>query len=142
MNTFLGLLAIFALIASNAWFVAAEFGYVAVRRHRLEEAEAAGDASAKRALSVLGRVGFMLSGAQFGITATSLVLGFIAEPVLEQLFRPLFETIGLPGRRGQRCRQPSPSWWRSSPRWCWGSWRRRTMRSPNRSASPSARPAA
>ena len=86
-----------ALIASNAWFVAAEFGYVAVRRHRLEEAEAAGDASAKRALSVLGRVGFMLSGAQFGITATSLVLGFIAEPVLEQLFRPLFETIGLQG---------------------------------------------
>ena len=85
MNTFLGLLAILALIASNAWFVAAEFGYVAVRRHRLEEAEAAGDASAKRALSVLGRVGFMLSGAQFGITATSLVLGFIAEPVLEQL---------------------------------------------------------
>lgn len=97
MNTFLGLLAILALIASNAWFVAAEFGYVAVRRHRLEEAEAAGDASAKRALSVLGRVGFMLSGAQFGITATSLVLGFIAEPVLEQLFRPLFETIGLQG---------------------------------------------
>ena len=97
MNTFLGLLAIFALIGSNAWFVAAEFGYVAVRRHRLEEAEAAGDASAKRALSVLGRVGFMLSGAQFGITATSLVLGFIAEPVLEQLFRPLFETIGLQG---------------------------------------------
>ncbi|MBK6440495.1 MAG: HlyC/CorC family transporter [Candidatus Microthrix sp.] len=97
MNTFLGLLAILALIASNAWFVAAEFGYVAVRRHRLEEAEAAGDASAKRALSVLGRVGFMLSGAQFGITATSLVLGFIAEPVLEQLFRPLFEMIGLAG---------------------------------------------
>ena len=97
MNTFLGLLAIFALIGSNAWFVAAEFGYVAVRRHRLEEAEAAGDASAKRALSVLGRVGFMLSGAQFGITATSLVLGFIAEPVLEQLFRPLFEMIGLAG---------------------------------------------
>ncbi len=97
MNTFLGLLAILALIASNAWFVAAEFGYVAVRRHRLEAAEAEGDPSARRALSVLGRVGFMLSGAQFGITATSLVLGFIAEPVLEQLFRPLFEAIGLEG---------------------------------------------
>ena len=50
MTTFLGLLAIFALIAGNAWFVAAEFGYVAVRRHGLEEAAAEGDAAAGRAI--------------------------------------------------------------------------------------------
>lgn len=97
MTTFLGLLAIFALIAGNAWFVAAEFGYVAVRRHRLEEAAAAGDQASARAVSVLSRLGFMLSGAQFGITVTSLVLGFIAEPVFESLFSPLFEAIGLDG---------------------------------------------
>ncbi|MCB1026905.1 MAG: hemolysin family protein [Microthrixaceae bacterium] len=97
MTTFLGLLAIFALIAGNAWFVAAEFGYVAVRRHRLEEAAEAGDAAAARAVSVLSRLGFMLSGAQFGITVTSLVLGFIAEPVFESLFGPLFESMGLEG---------------------------------------------
>ena len=50
MTTFLGLLAIFALIAANAWFVAAEFGYVAVRRHRLEEAAADGDQASGRAI--------------------------------------------------------------------------------------------
>lgn len=97
MTTFLGLLAIFALIAANAWFVAAEFGYVAVRRHRLEEAAADGDQASGRAISVLSRLGFMLSGAQFGITVTSLVLGFITEPVFEALFRPLFEAIGVTG---------------------------------------------
>lgn len=97
MTTFLGLLAVLALIAANAWFVAAEFGYVAVRRGRLEEAAEAGDASAGRAMGVLSRLGFMLSGAQFGITVTSLVVGFIAEPVFERLFSPLFRVAGLDG---------------------------------------------
>jgi CBS domain containing-hemolysin-like protein len=97
MTTALGLAAIVALILANGYFVAAEFAFVAVRKGRLEELAEAGDARASRALLVLRRLSFMLSGAQLGITVTSLVVGFIAEPVLGRALRPLFELAGLSG---------------------------------------------
>jgi CBS domain containing-hemolysin-like protein len=97
MTTALGLLAIVALILANGYFVAAEFAFVAVRKGRLEELAAEGDPRAPRALQVLKRLSFMLSGAQLGITVTSLVVGFIAEPVLGRALRPLFELTGLSG---------------------------------------------
>ncbi|QBI22126.1 HlyC/CorC family transporter [Egibacter rhizosphaerae] len=92
----LGLGAVAVLILLNGYFVAAEFAYVAVRRTRLAEAASAGDRVAERALRVLGRLSFMLSGAQLGITATSLLVGFIAEPTLGRAVRPLLDAVGLP----------------------------------------------
>ncbi|HET9608177.1 MAG TPA: CNNM domain-containing protein, partial [Acidimicrobiales bacterium] len=80
MTTFLGLTAVAALIAANGWFVAAEFAFVAARRGRLEDAATTGDRQAGHAVQVHKRLSFMLSGAQLGITATSLAVGFIAEP--------------------------------------------------------------
>jgi CBS domain containing-hemolysin-like protein len=97
MTTALGLAAILALILANGYFVAAEFAFVAVRKGKLEELAEAGDARASRALLVLRRLSFMLSGAQLGITVTSLIVGFIAEPVLGRALRPLFELAGLSG---------------------------------------------
>ncbi|QGG94504.1 DUF21 domain-containing protein [Actinomarinicola tropica] len=98
MLTALGLLAVVALIAGNAWFVAAEFAYVAARRGRLVEAEESGDRRAPRALQVLGRLSFMLSGAQLGITVTSLVVGFIAEPTLGAALEPVVGWLGVSER--------------------------------------------
>jgi len=95
MSVGVGLLVIMALVAGQAYFVAAEFAFVASRRTRLEEAAAAGSRPARRALDVMKRLSFMLSGAQIGITATSLVVGFIAEPVFVPLFTPLLEPLGL-----------------------------------------------
>lgn len=95
MNPLLGLATVVLLILANGWFVAGEFAYVAARRTRLEEAAASGDRPARRALEVTGRLSFMLSGAQLGITATSLVVGFIAAPVFGALLRPLLEGAGL-----------------------------------------------
>jgi CBS domain containing-hemolysin-like protein len=42
------------------------------------------------------RLSFMLSGAQLGITVTSLVIGFIAEPTFGRALEPLFDAAGLP----------------------------------------------
>ena len=98
MGTAAGLLAILALILANGYFVAAEFAFVAVRKGRLEELAEEGNPRAPRALLVLRRLSFMLSGAQLGITVTSLVVGFIAEPVLGRALLPLFELAGLSGR--------------------------------------------
>jgi CBS domain containing-hemolysin-like protein len=82
MTTALGLAAVATLIAANGYFVAAEFAYVAVSRGRLELLAEDGDRRAARALEVTRRLSFMLSGAQFGITVSSLLVGFIVEAML------------------------------------------------------------
>lgn len=95
MSDLLGLLAVVALIAANGYFVAFEFAFVAVRRPKLEEAAAAGDRRSARALRVTKRLSFVLSGAQLGITVSSLATGFIAEPVFSSLLEPVFSGLGL-----------------------------------------------
>jgi CBS domain containing-hemolysin-like protein len=94
--TFLGLLAVAALIAANGYFVAAEFSWVAARRGRLEDAAATGDRKAARAVTVHKRLSFMLSGAQLGITVTSLLVGYIAEPTLGRALQPVMGLVGVP----------------------------------------------
>lgn len=96
MLTALGILAVVALIAGTGYFVAGEFAFVAARRSKFVEAAADGDRKSERAVDVHKRLSFMLSGAQLGITVTTLVLGFIAEPALARVFEPVLSGIGLP----------------------------------------------
>jgi CBS domain containing-hemolysin-like protein len=95
MTVALGLLAVLALILANGYFVAAEFAFVAARRGRLEDQAEAGDRKAARAVEVQKRLSFVLSGAQLGITVTSLVVGFIAEPVFAAALGPLLAVFDL-----------------------------------------------
>jgi CBS domain containing-hemolysin-like protein len=83
------------LVLATAYFVAAEFAFVATGRHRLEERAREGDRRATHALAVQRRLSFMLSGAQLGITVTSLLLGVMVEPTLARALRPLLEAIGI-----------------------------------------------
>lgn len=94
MLTALGLVAVAALILANGYFVAAEFAFVAARRGRLE-ADAEQDKRAARAVQVHKRLSFMLSGAQLGITITSLVVGYIAEPTIAQALQPVIGAVGF-----------------------------------------------
>ncbi|MEV4180253.1 hemolysin family protein [Streptosporangium canum] len=96
MNTALGLLAVLLLTLATGYFVAQEFAFVAADRGVLREQAEAGDAAAKRALEVTGRLSFMLSGAQLGITVTALLVGFIAEPAIATVIRPGLEAVGVP----------------------------------------------
>ncbi|MGW0538242.1 hemolysin family protein [Streptomyces sp. NPDC003032] len=96
MSAALGLLAVFVLTAGTGYFVAQEFAYVSADRLALAREAEAGDRRAARALKVLGRLSFMLSGAQLGITVTGLVVGFIAEPSVSALLRPVLNGIGIP----------------------------------------------
>ncbi|MDM4723149.1 hemolysin family protein [Micromonospora sp. WMMA1363] len=77
-----GLLLIIVLTAATGYFVAQEFGYVAVDRGKLKQRADDGDKTAARALAVTSRLSFMLSGAQLGITVTALLVGYVAEPYL------------------------------------------------------------
>ncbi|MFD8565830.1 hemolysin family protein [Streptomyces sp. NPDC059639] len=96
MSAVLGLLAVLVLTAGTGYFVAQEFAYVAADRLALAREAEAGDKKAAKALTVLGRLSFMLSGAQLGITVTGLVVGFLAEPSVSALLRPVLDGIGVP----------------------------------------------
>ncbi|MFP3988977.1 hemolysin family protein [Streptomyces sp. E11-3] len=96
MSAALGLLAVFVLTAGTGYFVAQEFAYVSADRLALAREAEAGDKRAARALKVLERLSFMLSGAQLGITVTGLVVGFIAEPSVSALLRPVLNGMGIP----------------------------------------------
>ncbi|MEU3743333.1 hemolysin family protein [Streptomyces sp. NPDC032198] len=95
MSAVLGLLAVLVLTAGTGYFVAQEFAYVAADRLALAREVEAGDRRAARAVQVLGRLSFMLSGAQLGITVTGLVVGFLAEPSVSGLLKPALDGTGL-----------------------------------------------
>lgn len=96
VSAVLGLLAVVLLTVGTGYFVAQEFAYVAADRLVLAREAAAGDKRAARAVKVLERLSFMLSGAQLGITVTGLVVGFLAEPALAELMSPLLTGVGVP----------------------------------------------
>lgn len=98
MDGYLGLTIAALTIVLNALFVAAEFSLVSLRRPAMEERAAGGDRGARRVVRELEALSFTLSSAQFGITATSLILGFIAEEAIgATIIRPALEAVGLPG---------------------------------------------
>lgn len=89
----LGLLAIAALVAANGLLVATEFAYVAVRRTRVEQLAAAGQARARLLLASLHELDSYFAAIQLGITMASLALGWLGEPVLARLFDPAARAI-------------------------------------------------
>ena len=75
ITALLGVLAVLVLTLGTALFVAAEFSLVAVERTQLEAAAKDGDdPGARRVLAAVRSLSFQLSGAQLGITVTTLVV--------------------------------------------------------------------
>ncbi|HSD79950.1 MAG TPA: CNNM domain-containing protein, partial [Solirubrobacteraceae bacterium] len=87
------IIAVFLLIALNAFFVAGEFALVRSRRSRLEERAAEGDKPSQRALTLLDDLSQYLSACQFGITLASLGIGFLGEPAIAKLIEPAFGSL-------------------------------------------------
>ncbi len=75
-------LLIAGLVGLNAFFVAAEYALLSVRRTRLEQLAREGRSRARLALSLLGEVGELFSGIQLGITVASLMMGWIGEAIM------------------------------------------------------------
>lgn len=80
----------------NGFYVAGEFAVVAVDRSRIERLAADGDARAASALKALRTLSFQLSGAQLGITVTSLMVGFLLEPRVGEPLARMLGSLGLP----------------------------------------------
>jgi CBS domain containing-hemolysin-like protein len=95
MTAVLLLLLALALTAACAVFVAAEFSLTTVETSDVERAVGNGEPGAATALKALERLTFQLSGAQLGITLTSLVIGMLAEPSVAVLLRGPLQAAGL-----------------------------------------------
>jgi CBS domain containing-hemolysin-like protein len=76
-------------------FVAAEFSLTTVERGELERAAERGERGAVNALKAVRGLTFQLSGAQLGITVTSLVVGMLAEPSIARIIAGPVESLGV-----------------------------------------------
>jgi CBS domain containing-hemolysin-like protein len=95
-DIFVKLLSVFFLIGINAFFVAAEFSIVSVRRSRIKQLAEAGDIAAKSVQQLQQRLDRLLSTTQLGITLSSLALGWIGEGTLAKMLRNVLITLPLP----------------------------------------------
>ncbi|AGF72426.1 hemolysin family protein [Corynebacterium halotolerans] len=93
----LALLGFVALTGSTGLFVAIEFALTGMERSTVDNhVKDRGDRSALAVQRDHQNLSFVLSGAQLGITVTTLATGFLAEPVLARFFTPALELVGLP----------------------------------------------
>lgn len=87
---------IIILVAFTAFFVSSEFAMVKVRTTRIDQLVAEGNKKAEKAKKILSNLDGYLSATQVGITITSLILGWLGEPTVRVLLRPIFDWIQLP----------------------------------------------
>lgn len=87
------LLLVLPFVFLNAFFVAAEFALVAVRRTRIDELSNKKNRAAKLVQSALSDINSYLSAAQLGITAASLALGWVGEPAVADILEPYFHFL-------------------------------------------------
>ncbi|MEQ1691439.1 MAG: hemolysin family protein [Gemmatimonas sp.] len=86
---------VFLLVLLNAFFVAAEFALVAVRRSRIDHMASEGDRSAQAVQRAISQLDRYISGTQLGITLASLSLGWIGEPAIAVLVDRALNLVGI-----------------------------------------------
>lgn len=83
------------LLVANGFFVASEFAYLMARRNVLEARRSRPTGAALRLMDELS---LSLTAAQLGITMSSLLLGFVAEPAIAAMLERALGFAGLPDR--------------------------------------------
>jgi CBS domain containing-hemolysin-like protein len=77
---------VFLLIVVNGFFVLAEFALVGARQTRLREKARQGNKGAKLAEVLIHRLDEVVAATQLGITVASLLVGWIGEQTLAEVF--------------------------------------------------------
>ncbi|MDP8921724.1 MAG: hemolysin family protein [Chloroflexota bacterium] len=96
VDVLIRLSAVAVLVFLNAFFVAAEFALVSLRRSRIEQMVADGHPLGKMLLRAKDDPNRFISAAQLGITMASLALGWIGEATVAALVDPLFQQLPEP----------------------------------------------
>src|SRR6202140_5218287 len=89
------LLGFVLLTAGTALFVAAEFSLTALERSTVDANARSGGRRDRLVQRAHRTLSFQLSGAQVGISITTLITGYLAEPLVARLLRPAFTAMSL-----------------------------------------------
>jgi len=89
ISDILRLIVVGLLVLANGFFVAAEFSLVSVRKTRIQELVARGEARAEAVQKAISDPDSVIAATQLGITLSSLALGWLGEPALSHLILPL-----------------------------------------------------
>ncbi|MDT7798680.1 MAG: magnesium and cobalt exporter, family [Actinomycetota bacterium] len=93
----LGVLVFVLLTVGTGLAVAAEFSLTALERSTVDaNVRQVGDRRSLTVQKAHRTLSFQLSGAQVAITLTTLITGYLAEPLIGELVRPALTGIGLP----------------------------------------------
>lgn len=95
MNDLLLLAVAAVLTVGTGFFVASEFSLVNLERAELESRLNRGERGLQNSIRALKRTATHLSSAQLGITLTTILTGFIAEPAMSNLLRPWLSELGI-----------------------------------------------
>ncbi|HEX2284503.1 MAG TPA: hemolysin family protein [Mycobacterium sp.] len=94
--TLLAVLGFVVLTVGTAVFVAAEFSLTALERSTVDANARTGGRRDKLVQRAHRTLSFQLSGAQVGISITTLVTGYLAEPLVARLLLPVMTALRLP----------------------------------------------
>jgi putative hemolysin len=86
------IIAVLLLVLGNAYFVAAEYSLVTARRSRLTELAESGHRRARLAIRLIDDPVRFIATSQLGVTAFSILLGAVGEPLLADVFDPVVAT--------------------------------------------------
>lgn len=95
MNDWVALTLGVVLTLGTGLFVASEFSLINLDRAELEARRAKGERGLSNSIRALAKTSTHLSGAQLGITITTMLTGFLFEPALSALLRPTLAGFGL-----------------------------------------------
>lgn len=98
VSILLSLLGFVLLTLGTAIFVAAEFSLTALERSTVDANARTGGSRDRMVQRAHRTLSFQLSGAQVGISITTLITGYLAEPVIARLLAPVLEQVGVPQR--------------------------------------------
>ncbi|MCV7101255.1 hemolysin family protein [Mycobacterium palustre] len=93
--TVISVLAVAVLVFGNAVFVAAEFSLTALDSSIVEANARNGGRRDQFIQRAQNRLSFQLSGAQLGISITTLVTGYLTEPMVADLPHPWLDAVGV-----------------------------------------------
>src|SRR3954470_24541146 len=86
MTNLYSIIAVLLLVLGNAYFVAAEYSLITARRSRLADLADAGSRRARLAVKLLDDPVRFIATSQLGVTAFSILIGAVGEPLLAEVF--------------------------------------------------------
>ena len=89
------------LIILTAFFVASEFSIIRVRGSRINQLIENQHPKAPAVKQVISNLDEYLSATQLGITITALGLGWLGEPTMRHILKPILEILHIPAQFSQ-----------------------------------------